>query len=215
MKRIIKVNEIFKSIQGETSYAGLPCVFIRLTGCNLRCCYCDTTYAYEEGTEKSIIDIIEDIVKYSCNLVMVTGGEPLHQSVSKTLIDRLIENGKTVLVETNGSISIRDVNKKAVIIMDIKCPSSGMSEKMAWENLDFLKNKDEVNFVIGDCEDYNWARNKIDEYSLLKICTVLFAPIHDQIHPKKLANWILADNLNVRLNLQLHKYIWNTSDRSV
>lgn len=215
MEPYLRTYEIFKSIQGETSYAGWPCVFIRLTGCNLRCSYCDTTYAYKQGTDKSIGEIIDEIAKYNCNLVMVTGGEPLHQQGSKDLINRLIQSGFTVLVETNGSISIKDLNQQTIIIMDIKCPSSGMSERMVWENIDFLKKSDEVNFVIGDRDNYDWAKDKVQRHVINKKCTVLFSPVHGEIQPQKLAEWILADNLNVRLNLQLHKYIWHPSKRGV
>ncbi len=203
----IKVSEIYKSIQGESSYAGLPCIFIRLTGCNLRCSYCDTKYAYYEGKDYKIDEIIGILEKYKIRLVEITGGEPLMQDDTKILVDSLVQNDYKVLIETNGSISIQDINSAAVIIMDIKTPSSGMSDKVDFSNIAYLKGTDEVKFVIANRQDYEWSAGIIKKHALLEKCNVLFSPVFNVMKPEKLVQWILEDSLNVRLNLQLHKYI--------
>ncbi len=215
MESALKVNEIFKSIQGESTFAGLPCAFIRLAGCNLRCAYCDTAYAYEEGQEWSVSDLIIRIAEYGCKLVEITGGEPLLQNETHNLAKNLIRQGFKVLIETNGSLDISAVDKKAVIIMDVKCPGSGMSRKNLWKNIDLLKHNDEVKFVIGSKKDYLWAKSKIREFNLPERCKVIFSAVHGILEPRELAEWILKDNLQVRFQLQLHKYIWEPDRRGV
>ncbi|HDD35583.1 MAG TPA: radical SAM protein [Candidatus Desulfofervidus auxilii] len=205
---MLKVNELFYSLQGDTSYMGYPCVIIRLTGCNLRCRYCDTQYAYTEGKEYSIEKIISFISRFRTNLVMITGGEPLLQKKVVTLTERLITTGYKVLIETNGSLPINILPDKVVRIMDIKCPGSGMSKYMLWENINYLKKEDEVKFVILDYNDYNWAKDVINRYGLLKLSKVLFSPVFKKLDLRMLADWILKDELNVRLQPQLHKIIW-------
>jgi 7-carboxy-7-deazaguanine synthase len=210
---LLKVNEIFYSIQGESSFAGLPFVFIRLTGCNLRCSYCDTKYAYEEGTEMSIEQIIKKVKKYNCPYVELTGGEPLLQEETPVLVNSLIENGFTVLVETNGTKDVSLIPDKAVKIMDIKCPSSGESDKFEWKNLNRLSPKDEVKFVIAEKLDYDWAKEIINDRNLADKVKVLLSPVKDKMSPDILAEWILKDKLNVRLQLQVHKIIWSEVER--
>lgn len=207
----MKVNEIFASIQGESTYAGLPCVFVRMTGCNLRCVYCDTTYAYEEGREMSEDEILKAVSKYGIKLVEITGGEPLLQKDVLSLMERLIDNGFTVLLETNGSENIQDVDKRVVIIMDIKTPKSGMFERMDLMNLKYIKPNDEIKFVVMDREDYEWVRSFIKDYGLIdelaSKCKILISPAYGTLLPEDLSKWIIEDRLPVRLNLQLHKYI--------
>ena len=214
---VLNVNEIFYSIQGESSYAGRPCVFIRLTGCNLRCSYCDTRYAYYQGEKLDIHRIVEKVASYKCPLVEVTGGEPLLQRETPYLIHQLLIDGYEVLLETNGSQDISTVEKRCVRILDIKCPSSGESEKNDLENLKRLSDKDELKFVIGNLEDYEYAKEilKLLELSPSGVFSVHFSPSFGKMDPKKLANWILADRLDVRLHLQLHKYIWGPEQRGV
>lgn len=211
----LQITEIFKSIQGESTMAGVPCAFIRLTGCNLRCSYCDTTYAYDGGESFSIDEVLSRIEGYGCRLVEITGGEPLLQDAVYPLLNALLKNGKDVLIETNGSIDIQRIkglNGSGVngikIIMDVKCPESGMSEKMNWGNLNMLTRNDEIKFVICNEDDYQWSKEIMEKYSLADRCPVLMSPAHDRLTAEKLSEWILRDNLNVRLNLQLHKYIW-------
>ena len=211
----MKVCEIFASIQGESTYAGLPCVFVRLTGCNLRCFYCDTTYAYEEGREMSEDEVLESVSSYGINLVEVTGGEPLLQEEAFSLISRLCDSGFSVLVETNGSMSIKDVDKRAIIIMDIKTPKSGMVDKMDLSNLQYLKADDELKFVVADREDYEWVRDFMNSHQLSGRCTILMSPAYGMLQPGSLAQWIINDKLPVRLNLQLHKYIYGPEERGV
>lgn len=212
---MLKVNEIFYSIQGEGTYAGLPCIFIRLTYCNLRCTYCDTEYAFYEGVDYSIEDILKKIKKYNCKLVEVTGGEPLLQNESIDLMKELCDAGYEVLLETGGSLSIEKVDKRVKIIMDLKCPSSGMEKKNLYSNLSFIKPIDEIKFVIGDREDYDWTKENIFKYNLESKCVILFSPVFGKLEPIQLAEWILNDNLNVRLQLQLHKFIWHPETRGV
>jgi len=208
----MRVNEIFKSIQGESSYAGLPFVFVRFTGCNLRCTYCDTTYAYEEGFEISEKELIERIKAYNIKSVEITGGEPLLQQGVYSLTDRLVKTGYTILIETNGTLDISQLNEKIIRIVDIKCPGSGESEKTRWENLEDLRGNDEVKFVIMDRKDYEWTKAICSKFSLTKRFMVNLSPVHNILPAEKLAEWLLEDNLNVRLNLQLHKYIWVIRD---
>lgn len=211
----MKVCEIFAGIQGESSYAGLPCIFVRMTGCNLRCEYCDTTYAYEEGIEMSENEILESVKSYGIKLVEITGGEPLLQKDTIKLIEKLLDVGFIVLIETNGSISIKDVDDRAVIIMDIKTPKSGMFDRMDLLNLKHLRSKDEVKFVIADRQDYEWAKEFIKDYGLKDICKVLLSPAYGILPPADLSRWILEDKLPARLNLQIHKYIYGPETRGV
>ena len=212
---MIKINEIFHSIQGESSFAGLPCVFVRLTYCNLRCTYCDTEYAFYEGTDYSIEQIIEEIKKYDCKLVEITGGEPLMQEEVHELTKILCDAGYDVMLETGGSLTIKDVDQRVKIIMDLKCPSSGMMKKNLYANIDYLKSSDEVKFVIGDREDYIWSKEIVEQYSLSEKCTILFSIVFDKLEPLTLTQWILEDKLNVRFQLQMHKYIWHPDTKGV
>jgi 7-carboxy-7-deazaguanine synthase len=213
----LKVNEIFYSIQGESSYAGRPCVFVRLTGCNLRCSYCDTQYAYEEGEDLEIEAIINRVRSYRCSLVEVTGGEPLMQAETSILISRLLDEGYEVLLETNGSQDIGRIDHRCVRIVDIKCPSSGQAEHNDLENLARLTEKDEVKFVIGTREDYEYAKRTLE---LVKgtqpdAHRVHFSPVFGKLAPATLAGWILEDRLEARLHLQLHNIIWPPGRRGV
>ena len=214
---MLKVNEIFYSIQGESSYAGLPCVFVRLTGCNLRCSYCDTRYAYEEGKDLEIGEIIDRVASYRCRLIEITGGEPLIQKETPDLTYRLLEKGFKVLLETNGSIDISSIDERCVRIVDIKCPSSGQEKNTDLENLKRLSIKDEIKFVIGSREDYLYAQNimSLIRKNNLKIKPALFSPLYNQMDPKLLAEWILADHGDVRMQIQLHKIIWGPETRGV
>ena len=211
----MKICEIFRSIQGESTYAGLPCVFIRTSGCNLRCNYCDTTYAYEEGREMTEDEVFAQAVSYRTGTVEITGGEPLMQKSVYPLIKRLLDSGFKVLIETNGSVNIKGVDPRAIIIMDIKTPGSKMSGSLDTGNLELLKPEDEVKFVIADRHDYEWTRDFISANKLEAICTILLAPVFGRLSPRDLSQWILDDNLNVRLNLQLHKYIYDPEERGV
>ncbi|MEW6570652.1 MAG: radical SAM protein [Nitrospirota bacterium] len=204
----VKVCEIFRSIQGESSYAGLPCTFVRLTGCNLRCSYCDTKYAYSEGTDLSEDYIVGEIKNSGLKLVEITGGEPLLQEGVFHLISRLVNCRFKVLVETNGSLSIKEVDSGAVVILDIKTPGSGMSDKMDLSNLDYVKDTDQIKFVVTSREDYEWSKEFIRRYDLSERCKLLMSPVHDVLRPDVLSEWILGDKLMIRLNLQLHKYIF-------
>ena len=212
---MIKVNEIYFSIQGESSKAGLPCVFIRLTYCNLRCNYCDTEYAFYEGKNFTVDQILSEVNKYGCKLVEVTGGEPLFQNECFELMKRLSEEGFEVLLETSGSLPIKDVDERVKIIMDLKCPSSGMLKKNFYENINHLKLKDEVKFVIGNREDYDWAKEILRQYNLTSKCPVLFSVVFGKLEPVTLVEWILADKLDVRFQLQMHKFIWEPNAKGV
>jgi 7-carboxy-7-deazaguanine synthase len=212
---MMKVNEIFKSIQGESTYAGLPCTFVRLTGCNLRCSYCDTEYAWVEGHQISIEQIKAEIKKFKCTLVEVTGGEPLLQEDTIELLGELVIDGYTLLLETNGSLSLDKVPSSVHIIMDLKCPSSRESERMRWENLKTLQGKDEIKFVISDRIDYEWAVEVLKIKLAERQCQVLFSPVAERLQPRLLAEWILKDGIDVRFQLQLHKYVWPPCMRAV
>ncbi len=204
----LKVTELFYSIQGESSYLGYPCSFVRLSGCNLRCRYCDTTYAYTEGKNYELEEIMRFIHSHKTKLVTITGGEPLLQEGVIPLADGLLKKGYTVLIETNGSLPIALLPRGVIRVMDIKCPGSGMTNFMYWENIHDLQPIDEVKFVISDRYDYQWAKNIITKYQLLKRCQVLFSPVFEQLDLRTLAEWILTDELEVRLQPQLHKFIW-------
>lgn len=211
------VNEIFYSIQGESSYAGRPCVFVRLTGCNLKCSYCDTRYAYDEGAELDISEILDQVSDYKCPLVEVTGGEPLIQKNTPNLIYRLIEKGYEVLIETNGSLNTDQIDERCVKIIDIKCPSSGEHKSWNPEILTSLSNRDEVKFVIGDRNDYEYAKkqlNRIQRNTPLKN-PIHFSPVFGKVGPQILVKWILEDHLDARLNMQLHKVLWGPDAKGV
>ncbi|MDP4115073.1 MAG: radical SAM protein [Bacteroidota bacterium] len=212
---MLKINEIFYSIQGESTKAGLPCIFVRFTYCNLRCTYCDTEYAFYEGRDYSISDLITEIGKFNCNLVEITGGEPLMQKESSELIKILCDKGYTVMLETSGSLSVKEVDDRVKIIMDVKTPSSRMAKKNFYDNFNYLKPNDEIKFVIGSEEDYEWSKRIISENSLADRYEILFSPVFGNVKPIELAEWILHDNLNVRMQLQLHKYIWDPKKRGV
>jgi 7-carboxy-7-deazaguanine synthase len=208
----MKINEIFYSIQGEGAWSGIPNIFIRTTGCNLRCSYCDTKYAYYEGEEIKIDDIIEKIKKYRCKHICITGGEPLLQENIYDLINRLIKKNYYICIETNGSIDINRLSKirNLLISLDIKCPSSKMKEKNILNNINYLKKTDQLKFIIKDEKDYLYAKKIIEEKK--PMCNIYFQPMWKS-DPKQLANWIVSDNLNVRLGLQLHKIVWGDKRR--
>ncbi|HSA63728.1 MAG TPA: 7-carboxy-7-deazaguanine synthase QueE [Nitrospira sp.] len=211
----MRVTEIFHSIQGESSFTGQPCVFIRLTGCPLRCTWCDTAYAFFGGHELSIEQILATVDSYDCRLVEVTGGEPLAQSEVFPLIRKLGDRGHEVLIETSGAIDTAQVDTRAHIILDVKCPGSGMSDRMHWPNVTRLTMKDEAKFVLLDRSDYEWACDILARYELAKRCVVLMSPVFGSLDPRQLAEWVLADRLPVRLQLQLHKLIWTPDMRGV
>ena len=211
----MRVTEIFHSIQGESSFAGQPCVFIRLTGCPLRCTWCDTEYAFYGGNEQSVDEILEQVGSYGCQLVEVTGGEPLAQSDAFRLITKLCERGYDVLIETSGAIDTSQVDARAHVILDVKCPGSGMSDRIHWPNVVRLTKKDEAKFVLADRADYEWARHVLAEHGLANRCTVLMSPVFGSLDPRQLAEWVLSDHLDVRLQLQLHKLIWTPDMRGV
>ena len=212
---MLKINEISYSIQGEGTKAGLSCVFVRLTFCNLRCTYCDTEYAFYEGRDLSIGDIKEEVRKYNCSLVEITGGEPLFQEESYILMKQLADDGFEVLLETGGSLPINNIDQRVKIIMDLKTPSSGMLKKNMYENINYLKKDDEVKFVIGSREDYLWSKQIIEKYDLNKKNAILFSVVFGKLLPIELVNWILEDKLNVRFQLQMHKFIWKPEERGV
>jgi 7-carboxy-7-deazaguanine synthase len=211
----LRVNEIFKSIQGESTHAGIPCVFIRLTGCNLRCSYCDTTYAYEEGTDMSVNEIVDKIEGYGCKNVCITGGEPLLQKNVYKLINLLKKENYKIFIETNGSMDMNLLPGYVVRIMDVKCPDSGMNREMDWKNLERLRGDDEIKFVMSSRKDYEWAKRIVKKHNLPDRTKVLFGSAYGKLKPKSLAEWILKDKLNVRLQLQLHRIIWPDKTRGV
>ncbi len=212
---MLKINEIFYSIQGESSASGLPTTFVRLTGCNLRCTYCDTEYAFYEGEDFSIEKAFRKVEEHGCKLVEVTGGEPLMQKDVFPFMTQLCDKGFDVMLETSGSLPIEKVDKRVKIIMDLKTPSSGMMNKNLYENIEYLKPNDEVKFVIGTQEDYNWSKEQIEKFGLTEKANVLFSPVFNSIEPKQIVEWILNDKLNVRFQLQMHKYIWEPETRGV
>ncbi len=212
---MLKINEIFHSIQGESTYAGQRCVFVRLTYCNLRCTYCDTEYAFYDGKDQSIESIIDEIKECDCNLVEITGGEPLMQEESLELMTKLCDLNYEVLLETGGSLPIQNVDKRVMIILDLKTPSSGMMKKNLYKNLDFIKKTDEIKFVIGSREDYEWSKETIEKYKLENKCPILFSAVFGELEPITLSEWILEDKLNVRYQLQMHKFIWEPDKRGV
>lgn len=211
----LTVNETFFSIQGEGTRAGRPCVFVRLTGCPLRCAWCDTAYAFHEGTRRSLDDVVAEIERHPCRTVLVTGGEPLAQPAAFDLVTRLLDLGWEVLVETSGHIPLDALDRRAVVILDVKAPGSGESHRMEWGNLELLKPADEVKFVLADRADYEWARAVARDEGLARRCVVLFSPAHGILDPGLLGRWILDDGLEVRLQVQLHKYLWPGVERGV
>ncbi|MYC28377.1 MAG: radical SAM protein [Nitrospira sp. SB0662_bin_26] len=218
----LRITEIFYSIQGESTRVGEPCVFVRLTGCPLRCTWCDTAYAFDGGTDMSLDAVMDEVKRYGCSLVEVTGGEPLAQPAAFDLIARLCEEGFDVLIETSGAIDVTPVDSRASVILDVKCPGSEMDDRMHWNNLRRLRQKDQAKFVIGDRQDYEWAVDVVKRYRLMEKCPVLFSPVFategnddrcSLLRP--LAEWILQDRLPVRLQVQLHKFIWDPHTRGV
>lgn len=213
---MLTVNEIFHSIQGESTHVGRPCVFVRLTACDLRCSWCDTPYAFHEGTRMTVDEVIEKVRGYGCDVVEVTGGEPLLQKDVYPLMERLLTDGHTVMLETGGHRSVSAVPPGVHRIIDVKCPGSGEAEKTCWQNLTELRPTDEVKFVITDRADYEYARRVVAEHRLQEKCAaVLFSPVHGVMNNRELAEWILQDRLPVRLQLQAHKYIWDPATRGV
>ena len=212
---MLTVNEIFYSIQGESTHAGRPCVFVRLTACDLRCSWCDTAYAFYQGQKRSVEDVIAEIDAIGCRLVEITGGEPLLQDDVFPLMDMLVEKGYSVLLETGGHRSVERVPLAVAKIVDVKCPASGESDKNYWPNLDVLTSHDEVKFVIQDRNDYDYARGVIEKYNLSSRCVVLLSPVHGVLEPGSLSEWMMTDRLPARLQLQLHKVLWPNRSRGV
>ncbi|RKZ49872.1 MAG: 7-carboxy-7-deazaguanine synthase QueE [Gammaproteobacteria bacterium] len=204
----LKINEIFFSIQGETTRAGLPTIFIRLTGCPLRCTYCDTAYAFHDGERMTLAEIMQTISDYKSKQITVTGGEPLAQKNCRPLLEILCDAGYDVSLETSGALNIQDIDNRVARIIDLKTPASGEVDKNLYENMLHLTPQDQVKFVICDREDYEWSKEKLNEYKISAQCEVLFSGSHGEIQSEQLANWILEDQLPVRLQIQLHKYLW-------
>ena len=213
---MLTVNEIFYSIQGESSFSGRPCVFVRLTACDLRCRWCDTPYAFREGVATSLDDVVARVDAFSCPLVEITGGEPLLQPDVYPLMRRLLDGGRTVLLETGGHVDISKVPDAVVKVVDVKCPGSGESSRTDWANLDRLARHDEVKFVIADRTDYEFARGVVERYRLERRCAAaLFSPVHGALDPAALATWVLDDRVPARVQVQLHKYLWGADARGV
>jgi 7-carboxy-7-deazaguanine synthase len=213
---VLTVNEIFHSIQGESTFAGRPCVFVRLTACDLRCRWCDTPYAFHEGRKMSVDEVVADVEARGCPIVEVTGGEPLLQADVYPLMQRLLDSGKTVLIETGGHRSIANVPAGVIRVMDVKCPGSGESDRNDWSNLAHLTRADEVKFVIADRADYEYARDIVQRENLsARVNAVLLSPVHGELDARLLSEWVIADRLDVRVQLQVHKYIWSPETRGV
>ena len=215
MTTTLRVNEIYLSLQGEGSRAGLPCVLVRLTGCNLHCRWCDTPRARTEGREMSLDEILDRVAELACRRVEVTGGEPLTQPACHRLLERLCDLACETLIETNGSLDIRTIDPRAIRIVDFKCPSSTEQGRNRWDNVEALTDRDEVKFVLADRGDYDFARDAVARHDLPARCAVIFSPVHGELAPAELARWILADRLDVRLGLQLHRMIWPNQDEGV
>ena len=215
-EKTLTINEIYYSIQGESTWAGLPCVFVRLTFCNLRCNYCDTEYAFYEGKKRALSEIQDAVETFGCRLVEITGGEPLLQKNVISLMAMLCDSDYTVLLETSGAHDISKVDPRVHRIMDLKTPGSGEVDKNLWSNIVHVTPRDEVKFVMGSREDYEWSRDKVQQYDLTSRCNaVLFSPIFGRIDPRQIVEWILTDKLNVRFQLQMHKIIWSATQRGV
>ncbi len=212
----MNICEIFHSIQGESTYSGLPCVFVRTSGCNLRCSYCDTKYAYENGKDMSVGEVKEIVGSYNCRLVEITGGEPLlqHEEVNK-LASLLLGEGYDVLLETNGSVSIKGIDAEVLRIVDLKCPDSGMSDHICWDNLNYLSDQDQIKFVLSSRRDYDWAKGIIINQLSQKRMEILISTAFGSLDPSEAITWILEDGLKVRFQLQIHKYIWHPNARGV
>ncbi len=211
----LQINEIFHSVQGESRHAGRPCVFVRLTACNLRCTWCDTAYAFEQGEGMSYTAILDRVARFGTRYVLITGGEPLLQPQVHGLIAELVDRGYEVGIETGGSLDVASLDPRVTIIMDVKCPGSGMQEHNLWGNIEKLKSTDEVKFVLADRHDYEWAREVIAQHHLTERCGVLLSPVHGELSPRSLAEWMLSDALGARLQMQIHKYIWPAGTRGV
>ena len=213
---MLTLNEIFYSVQGESTYAGRPCVFVRLTACDLRCSWCDTPYAFHEGRKQALEDVLARVETYGCPLVEITGGEPLLQEDVYPLMQALLDRGKIVLLETGGHRPTERVPGGVVTILDVKCPGSGEAGRMHWPNLERLRPHDEVKFVIRDRDDYEYARDVIARHDLAaRAAAIHLSPVHGVMNPRTLSEWVLADTLPVRVQLQLHKYIWEPDTRGV
>lgn len=213
----LRVHEVYASIQGESTWAGMPCAFVRLTGCNLRCSWCDTTQAFHGGTERTVAEVAAEALGHYTPVIEVTGGEPLLQAGCMPLLSALADSGETVLLETGGGVRIDGVDPRVHIILDIKCPGSGMSDRNIWGNLNRLREgRDEVKFVLADRADYEWMRDQVDDMALRHLgCPLLASPVHGVLDPRELVSWVIADRLPVRVNLQLHKYVWGPEVQSV
>ena len=212
---MLRVNEVFFSIQGEGTRAGEPCLFVRLTGCPLRCVWCDTAYAFHEGVAREEHELIAELSGYPCRLLQLTGGEPLAQPAAFGFVTLLLDAGFAVLIETSGHILIEGLDPRAIVILDVKTPGSGENHRMEWKNLELLRAQDEVKFVIADRADYEWSRELVRERRLSARCCVLFSPVHGALDPGQLARYVLDDGLPVRLQVQLHKYLWPGVERGV
>lgn len=212
---MLTVNEVFLSIQGEGTRAGRPCVFVRLTGCPLRCVWCDTAYAFHEGTRRAEDDVVAEIERWPARLLCLTGGEPLAQPAAFPFVARVLDRGWEVTVETSGHVGTQRLDPRASVILDVKTPGSGESARMDWSNLDRLRREDEAKFVIDGRADYEWSRGLVLERALAARCSVLFSAVHGTLDPGRLARWILDDGLPVRLQVQLHKYLWPEATRGV
>jgi 7-carboxy-7-deazaguanine synthase len=211
----IRLIEVYASVQGESTWVGVPCVFVRLAGCNLRCTWCDSTFTFKGGQHRTIDEVLDEVAAFGIPLVEVTGGEPLVHRQAIPLMARLLERGHTVLLETSGSRDISQVPEGVHIILDLKPPDSGEERANLWSNIPLLKSKDEVKFVIASRRDYEWAREKLRAYDLDQRCTVLFSPVFGQVAPLDLVSWIMEDRLPVRFQLQLHKVLWPPDQRGV
>ncbi|MEQ1757765.1 MAG: radical SAM protein [Vicinamibacterales bacterium] len=213
---MLTINEIFHSVQGESSYAGQRCVFVRLTACDLRCSWCDTSYAFHEGGKRTLDDVIAEVERFDCPLVEITGGEPLLQDEVYPLMERLLERGKTVLLETGGHRNTARVPASVVTILDVKCPGSGEAQRHDWSNFERLRPTDEVKFVVRDRADYDYARDVIARHGLAeRVSAIHLSPVHGELDPRVLSEWVLADRLPVRVQLQIHKVIWDPQTRGV
>jgi 7-carboxy-7-deazaguanine synthase len=212
----LHINEIFYSIQGESTHAGRPCVFVRLTGCNLRCRWCDTEYAFYEGRKMTIAEVADVVASHKCNLVEITGGEPLLQEGVYPLMDALLASGQTVMVETSGAVDVSKLDDRVIKIMDLKCPGSGECDRNLWSNLDHLVEHDEIKFVLADRKDYEWARDTIKSRDLGgRVNAILMSPVFGELDPADLARWILEDRIPARMQIQMHKQIWPPNTRGV
>ncbi len=213
---LLTINEIYCSIQGESTYAGRPCVFVRLTACDLRCSWCDTTYAFHEGGKRSLEDVVAEVDRLACPLVELTGGEPLVQEEVYPLMQALLDRGHTVLLETGGHRTTARVPEAVVTILDVKCPGSGESHRNEWSNLERLRPHDEVKFVVKDRADYDFAREVLAKFQLAgRVSAIHLSPVHGVLHPRVLSEWVLEDRLPVRVQVQLHKYVWDPTARGV